>query len=233
MSEPTSILVGKKPRWEFLESYGFVRTNDQYFFSADILDGQFRLTLTVSAQGDTAFAVIDNATDEPYTLVCNENAVGAFVGSVRAACDAILRDIAAHCFEADRFQSAEALAIIRYVRQKYQTEAEFLWADSPHNAIFRDSATGKWYAVLLTVQKRKIGMDEDGEIEILDLTETPEQIAALVDGKCFLTGYHMNKRHWYTLRLDGSVPLDELYARIDCSVAVVRRKNHRRSRKNP
>ncbi|HEY5673867.1 MAG TPA: MmcQ/YjbR family DNA-binding protein [Malonomonas sp.] len=36
-----------------------------------------------------------------------------------------------------------------------------------------------------------------------------------------LPGYHMNKRHWNTLVLDGSVPDDEIRAMIDASYALV------------
>ncbi len=34
-------------------------------------------------------------------------------------------------------------------------------------------------------------------------------------------GYHLNKRHWNTVRLDGSVPADELRAWLDDSYALV------------
>ena len=30
-------------------------------------------------------------------------------------------------------------------------------------------------------------------------------------------GYHMNKKHWYTILLDDSVPLEEICRRIDRS----------------
>ena len=36
-----------------------------------------------------------------------------------------------------------------------------------------------------------------------------------------LPGYHMNKRHWNTLVLDGSVPEDEIREMIDASYALV------------
>ncbi len=34
-------------------------------------------------------------------------------------------------------------------------------------------------------------------------------------------GYHMNKRHWNTVRLDGSIPKDELLSMVDDSYALV------------
>lgn len=36
-----------------------------------------------------------------------------------------------------------------------------------------------------------------------------------------LPGYHMNKRHWNTVVLDGSIPDDEIRAMIDESYALV------------
>jgi predicted DNA-binding protein (MmcQ/YjbR family) len=34
-------------------------------------------------------------------------------------------------------------------------------------------------------------------------------------------GYHMNKRHWNTVTVDGSIPDDEIYDMIDQSYALV------------
>lgn len=39
-----------------------------------------------------------------------------------------------------------------------------------------------------------------------------------------LPGYHMNKRHWNTVLLDGSVPAGELARMIDNSYALVARR---------
>ena len=36
-----------------------------------------------------------------------------------------------------------------------------------------------------------------------------------------LPGYHMNKRHWNTLILDGTIPPEEIQAMIDDSYALV------------
>ena len=34
-------------------------------------------------------------------------------------------------------------------------------------------------------------------------------------------GYYMNKRHWNTITLDGSIPHDEIWRMIDASYALV------------
>jgi predicted DNA-binding protein (MmcQ/YjbR family) len=37
-------------------------------------------------------------------------------------------------------------------------------------------------------------------------------------------GYHMNKKHWNTVRIDGSVPDNVLYSWIDHSYDLVLKK---------
>ena len=39
--------------------------------------------------------------------------------------------------------------------------------------------------------------------------------------KAVLPGYHMNKKHWNTIIMDGSIPNDELLAMIDDSYDLV------------
>jgi predicted DNA-binding protein (MmcQ/YjbR family) len=39
--------------------------------------------------------------------------------------------------------------------------------------------------------------------------------------KAIIPGYHMNKKHWNTVTLDGSVPDDEVRQMIDESYALV------------
>ena len=43
----------------------------------------------------------------------------------------------------------------------------------------------------------------------------PEEIEKRVDGKKYFAGYHMNKKHWITLCLDGSSELYEILWLID------------------
>ncbi len=56
----------------------------------------------------------------------------------------------------------------------------------------------------------------------MNLKCDPAKAQALRD--CFdaiLPGYHMNKRHWITLVLDGSIPEDLVFSLIDDSYALV------------
>lgn len=121
------------------------------------------------------------------------------------------------------FKSTDAKKVLTYVLEKYGTTPEFLWARSPGNAILRHKHNLKWYAALLSLPKKKLGIDRPGDIEILDVKGDPAMIDNLRDGKRFLPAYHMNKEHWMTLVLDGSIPMKEICSLIDLSFDITKK----------
>ena len=208
---------------EKLKTYGFRETDGASLYEQPLLSGAFTLRVRVRADGADA-CLIDAATDEPYTLFLVEDAQGSFIGEVRAAyCDA-LSDIAETCFAKTVFQSGYSQSVIEYARNTYGDELEFLWEKSPKNAILRRKDNRKWYAALLTISKSKLGAFPDEEIEVLDLRAAPEAIPDMVDGKRVFAGYHMNKKHWITIPLDGTLPAEEICAMLDTSYALAKGK---------
>lgn len=208
---------------EKLKTYGFRETDGAYLYEQPLLSGAFTLRVRVCADGADA-CLIDAATDEPYTLFLVEDAQGSFIGEVRAAyCDA-LSAVAEACFAKTVFQSGYSESMIEYARNTYGDELEFLWEKSPKNAILRRKDNRKWYAALLTVSRSKLGAFPDEEIEVLDLRAAPEAIPDMVDGKRVFAGYHMNKKHWITLPLDGTLPAEEICAMLDTSYALAKGK---------
>lgn len=200
-----------------LVPFGFVAGEGGYVYSAPIVDGQFDMIVRISPEGELSAGVYDADTGDEYTLHLSSQAVGAFVGRVRAEYDEVLQKIADGCFETKVFKTELAGKIIRYVRTQYQDEFEFLWEKFPNNAIVRRQDNQKWYAVLLTVAENKIGLSGKAEIEVINVKMKTVDIAKLVDGRRYFGGYHMNKQHWITICLDGSVSFEEICRRIDDS----------------
>jgi len=63
--------------------------------------------------------------------------------------------------------------------------------------------------------------EESGEGR-MNLKCDPGQALALRDiFAAVLPGYHMNKKHWNTIKLDGSIPEGEIQRMIDHSFALV------------
>lgn len=215
MRKYNEFFKGKKADFEKLISFGFKAEGGEYTYSRLIADNQLKLTVCVSALGEIFTEVIDLATNEEYVVHLSPDAEGAFVGMVRESCDHVLSDISEKCFVPDVFKSDYAKKIISYVKSTYGDELEFLWKRFPDNAIWRRKDTNKWYAALLNISKRKLGLNSDEIIEIIDLRLRPEAMGTLIDNQNYFPGYHMNKKHWYTICLDGSVKLDEIFKRID------------------
>jgi len=214
----------KTPNFEKLSEFGFILENGLYRYSVNILDGQFEMTVTVASDGKVGATVTDLSTSEPYTLHLADEAVGAFVGRVRGEFEDVLLRISESCFERDVFKEVCAKQVIEYARNTYGDELEFLWDKYPAGAILRRKDNRKWYALLMIISKRKVGLDSDGEASVLDLRLDTENDAELVDGKRFFLGYHMNKRTWFSVILDGSVSFDEIRALMDKSYKLAKKK---------
>ena len=88
--------------------------------------------------------------------------------------------------------------IFQYVKEQYGTEPEYLWKKDPDSAVLRHK-NGKWYAIIMAVEKKTLGLEEDGKINILDVKCDPDLVGMIIQTHGFLPGYHMNKRHWITI----------------------------------
>ncbi len=134
----------------------------------------------------------------------------------------MLQDILDQWYYQSLFMSEQAQNIIEYVRKTYGDELEFLWDKYPRNAIFRHQENKKWYGAMLSVSKRKLGISSDEIVEILDLRNSFEKVEKIVDHKKYYPGWHMNKKYWYTIILDGSISLKDIYKCIDESYQMTK-----------
>ena len=69
---------------------------------------------------------------------------------------------------------------------------------------------------------RCLNLPGTGEVDVVNLksSSVPDMLLSGVAGA--FPAYHMNKRHWITLALDGSFPDDELYRLVDESFLLTR-----------
>lgn len=207
-----------------LLAYGFVKKDEQYIYSINLMENSFNLNVIIKETNEIEIKIIDIETNDEYTPVYVQSINGGFVGKIRKEYEAVLSDIVEKCTIKDIFKSDYAKKIIKYIAEKYKDEPEYLWDKTPNNAVFREKSTEKWYAALLEVEKSKIGINEEGKIEIIDLKAAPDKIFSLVDNVNYLPGYHMNKKHWFTVKLDGSIPIKTIYTLIDESFNIIKKK---------
>lgn len=111
--------------------------------------------------------------------------------------------------------------LVEYIEKTYRVSPERPWKRYPENLTFRDPISKKWFALVMPVAKRKLGALQEGEIYVLNVKSEPELIGMLSQSAGYFPGYHMNKQHWLTVFLDGTVPMDQVFDRVDESYRLI------------
>ena len=213
----------KKANIQKLKQYGFKKKGDKYSYSVDIMNGDFTLNIDILNENEIRTELIEKAFNEPYTLHLVEDAQGTFVGQVREEYEKIIDKIKEKCFEKRAFEWEYSYKILDYAQKKYNSPAEYLWEKFPRNAVCRRQDNEKWYLALLSVQGAKIGLKTDEIVELVDLRAPFDDVPKLLKQPNIYPAYHMNKKHWITIILDGSMPLDEIYKFIDRSYELAKK----------
>ena len=116
--------------------------------------------------------------------------------------------------------------ILAYAAETFGSEPEYLWASAPEAFILRHRAGGKWYALVMPVRRDRLGLAEEGTADVLNLKCGELLLGSLLGRPGFLPAYHMNKSHWVTVLLDGTVGEDEIRDLLNISydLTEVRKK---------
>lgn len=209
-------LKNRTINYEALLEYGFIKVKQNYIYKTKIYDGQFDMIVTFSESLNTS-KVIDVSNKDEYILVDIQESVGEFVGKVRNEYEDKIQDIIHKCTRLNIFKSKQAKEVIKYVKEKYNDDLEFLWEKFHQNAVWRNNDNSKWYGALLIISEKKLGIDSDKVIDIIDLRYQKDKIKEIIDNEEVFPGYHMNKDNWITIKLDNSVKIDKIFELIDNS----------------
>jgi len=222
MREVENFIKDRKIDLKKLKEFGFKLKDNSYYYDAFLLNNQFKISVKINLDNSIFTEIVDIETNEPYVLHLLEIKRSGYSKKVYKEYSEVLEKIKKECFEDEIFKANYTKEIIEYIKNKYGDELEFLWEKSPKNAVIRRKSSNKWYAVVLTISKRKLNLDSDELIEIINLHSIPEEIEKLIDNKKYFPAYHMNKKHWCTICLDGTVELKEIYELIDISYELAK-----------
>ena len=212
-------LSNRKINIERLVSFGFVLENNQYIYRNKLTTGNF-LVEVIYSENQFFSKIIDLDSNLEYLLVDVLNSTGEFVGRVRDEYDKIINNIISDCSYLDAFKERQSKFIIDYVNNKYHDKLEFLWEKVDNNAVCRNKINNKWYLVFMIIKGYKIDFVTDREIEVINLRYQKDKIDNIIDNKSIFPGFHMNKKSWITIKLDGSIKIDKIYELIDNSYNI-------------
>ena len=214
----------KKPDKDKLKTYGFKICDKKYIYKTNILNNQFELEIQITQDGKVSTKLIDNESKELYTLHLLDSADGVFVGKVKQEYNDILAEISDKCFVTENLLWENSHKIIKYVKDKYNDDIEYLWEKFPRNGICRRKDNKKWYLAILSVKGTSLGLETEEILEVIDLRAEVNDVPNLIKSKNIYPAYHMNKKHWFTVILDGSVPLSDIENMIDKSYFLAKKK---------
>lgn len=219
----TVLFKNKEPNPSRLKSFGFSKTNSGWEYSENIMNGDFCLTVKISGKNTIETELREVETGEIYTLHLVDGAAGKYIGKVRSQYEAVMEKIAQECFEMRVFESEYSYKVLDYAKQKYGSEPEYLWEKFPRNAVCRRKDNEKWYFAVLSVKADRLGFDNDEIIEVIDLRADKSKVPELLKQDNIYPAYHMNKRSWVTVILDGSMGFNQLCEMIDNSYGLAKK----------
>ncbi|WP_242861714.1 MmcQ/YjbR family DNA-binding protein [Bittarella massiliensis (ex Durand et al. 2017)] len=111
----------------------------------------------------------------------------------------------------------DRVAVLERARARYGTEPETLWARFPNHLALRHRENRRWYALLMEVPARSLGLPGEGRVDILNVKCDPLLVGSLRRERGILPAYHMDKDHWISVLLDGSVPWEQLTDLLEMS----------------
>jgi predicted DNA-binding protein (MmcQ/YjbR family) len=107
--------------------------------------------------------------------------------------------------------------VLEYVNQTYDTKPEHPFKKYPSFCAFKHQHNRKWYGLLMNVGREKLGLEGEGEVQVINVKLNPEIIGILIDHRRFLPAYHMNKEYWLSINLDEITDFKEVSQLIDDS----------------
>lgn len=196
-----------------LTQYGFIKKENRYVFSKRIMEG-FLAQIEISFDQQITGTILDLSLEEEYTAFRIEKLKGEFVNTIREKYKLLLEDIILHCGKKFFFNSSQGNRIANRIIEEFHNAPEFLWEGYPDTGIFRHPSNRKWYALLTTIEKKKLDKAFSGLVEILNVKIHPVDLEDYLKITGIYPAYHMNKKSWISIVLDETFQDEEILSLI-------------------
>ena len=207
---------------EKLIEYGFTYKDNLLVYSKTIMNDEFMIV--VEYDKDIVGKVIDLSFNEEYTNF-RLNRLGDYAADIKNEFINVLCDIRDHCTHKRVFIYDQPNIINDYIFDTYGVKPAFLFAKDPHLAIYRNSKD-KWFAVIMHLPIHTVNKSSDSldTVEVMNIKIKPDRLEDLLKVNGIYEAYHMNKKHWISVVLDGSIDNQNIFKLIDQSYTLINKK---------
>ncbi len=121
-------------------------------------------------------------------------------------------------------------AFLDYCLDTYGTAADYPFDEDFETAVLRHTGSRKWYALVMRISRRKVGIDSDEVVDVVNLKLPLEMFGSFGAADGVYPAYHMNKLHWISVLLpDAADDLVEFL--VNASYEATREKRKTTSRR--
>ena len=111
-----------------------------------------------------------------------------------------------------------------YIFDAFSVEPDYPFSRDDVTCVFLHTDNRKWFGIMMKIPYRTLGMNRDGETDIVNIKCDPVLMGSLRGKPGFRPAYHMNKDKWITILLDGSAGREEVTALVDMSFRMTETK---------
>lgn len=110
-----------------------------------------------------------------------------------------------------------------YCLRTYGTVPDYPFEEDFETAVLRQRDTRKWYAIVMRVSRRKLGMDSDEVTDVVNLKLPLEMFGSFGADVGVYPAYHMNKLHWVSV-LPADAPEEIVRFLVHASFTATEKK---------
>ena len=114
------------------------------------------------------------------------------------------------------------------ILDEYGIEPDHPFPGDGDSCVFRHGDNRKWFALLMNIPYRRVGIAREGNVDILNLKCDPLLAGSMRGKPGFRPAYHMNKERWITALLDGSTERGDIELLLELSYEATRSAKNRR-----
>ena len=104
-----------------------------------------------------------------------------------------------------------------YLTDTYSATGENLFAKYPSFLVFRHNGNRKWFAVIMDIPRKNLGLSGEDQTQVVNLKCDTRLIGSFREEPGIFPGWHMNKAHWLSVALDGTVDDEKIRFLADMS----------------
>ena len=111
--------------------------------------------------------------------------------------------------------------------ESYGTDPDYPFSGDTETAVLRHVGNKKWFALVMNISRRKLGIDSDETVDVVNLKLPTEMFGSFGPSDGVYPAYHMNKLHWISVVLqDAPADLIQFLLHVSFESTKGKSKNH-------